>query len=243
MTKRSRRKAAPGRSSFAELRKASGCPTRWTTSTKGRSAIQVEQLTLLKAIGQRLTEAEVVLERLHMHAAAYCLVQAAIRCMREFRDVTGGKGKQFLVPGEPELYRQAGLVPYRTVRQFLDRAIISYRFIKTACKGSRRDDRDVQAIYYKLRRHFERVDIYRYNPAAIRVRLVDPKFTRLDCMQRGWVVSQILQMLPEHLQVNITLRLAETPNEVKTGPKGLLSQRLHKMFEQDWPGRSKAGKL
>src|SRR5438874_8909455 len=66
---------------------------------------------------------------------------------------------------------------------------------------------------------FAKVDAYRYNPAAIRVRVIDPRFEGQSIEQRDAMVEPILAQLPERTQADIITLLTFTESEVAQGPK------------------------
>ncbi|MBX9582657.1 MAG: hypothetical protein K2X87_20305 [Gemmataceae bacterium] len=83
---------------------------------------------------------------------------------------------------------------------------------------------------------FERVDAYRYNVAAIRVRVIDPRFEGLRVEQRDALVDPYLEQLPEDTQVDITTLLTFAPSELRLPPnkfRGYLPN-----FEFDHPSPS-----
>lgn len=62
---------------------------------------------------------------------------------------------------------------------------------------------------------FERADAYRYNVAAIRVRVIDPRFEGLRVEQRDALVDPVLERLPEETQADITILLTFAPSELQ----------------------------
>ena len=67
---------------------------------------------------------------------------------------------------------------------------------------------------------FDQVDAYRYNPASIRVRVIDRRFERLSFPKRVDLVEPHLDHLPERTQADIIELFAFTPTELEH-PKGL----------------------
>lgn len=65
---------------------------------------------------------------------------------------------------------------------------------------------------------FERVDAYRYNPASIRVRVVDPRFEGLSQEQRDAMVESHLEKFPERTQADIITLLTLAPSELGQVP-------------------------
>ena len=59
-------------------------------------------------------------------------------------------------------------------------------------------------------------EVYRYNPAAIRVRLVNPRFQKKDRIEREEMVLPILQEeLPKETWWDVTSVLLLSPDEVE----------------------------
>jgi hypothetical protein len=52
-----------------------------------------------------------------------------------------------------------------------------------------------------------KVDVYRYNPACIRVRVVDESFRGLSIQQREEVAESVLRKLPKNARSEITVLL------------------------------------
>src|SRR5579864_1433133 len=61
-----------------------------------------------------------------------------------------------------------------------------------------------------------KIDVYRYNPASIRIRIVDPGFKGLNKVEREEQVWKILEKLPDDTQQEISILLLLTPEEKKT---------------------------
>ena len=85
-----------------------------------------------------------------------------------------------------------------------------------------RVDPDAAAVETLLRELYQqlhpeaKIKSYRQNSAAIRVRIIDSDFRRLDRSARHNLVWNILESLPENIQSQITMLLLLTPEEVKT---------------------------
>jgi hypothetical protein len=92
------------------------------------------------------------------------------------------------------------------------------------------DDSDCKRIWDLLRNEFERVDVYRYGPGSIRVRVVDPRFALLNTAERDAVVSLWLDPLEDDVQAEILMFLAMTPEEHLAG-----SYRATQSAEFDHP--------
>ncbi|SRR5216683_1829656 len=88
-------------------------------------------------------------------------------------------------------------------------------------RRSRKSDPGVQRILETLRSEYgtkharAKIEAYRYNPASIRVRIVDPDFRNQGILEREAVVDHILRTLPEDIQADITILLLLTPEESK----------------------------
>ena len=62
-----------------------------------------------------------------------------------------------------------------------------------------------------------RIDVYRYNPACILVRVIDPRYRGTHFTERGDDVWELLrQRLPEEVYCDIALLLLLTPEETET---------------------------
>jgi hypothetical protein len=83
-------------------------------------------------------------------------------------------------------------------------------------------DKFVQRILETLRTGYGEkhpkatIEAYRYNPASIRVRIIDPEFRDKDILEREEVVDRILETLPEEVRAEITILLLLTPKERQT---------------------------
>lgn len=63
---------------------------------------------------------------------------------------------------------------------------------------------------------FSQVAAYRYNPASLRVRVIDPRFEGLSRSQRADMLEPTIKTLPERLQVDIVRCWLFTPAEAPT---------------------------
>jgi hypothetical protein len=103
-------------------------------------------------------------------------------------------------------------------------------------KRTTKPDRVVQRIADTLNRYYlpvhpgARIDVYRYNPGSVRVRIIDPDFAGQSLTDRDNGVWQLLETkLPEEYgEVNVLLLLA--PGEEKTSLMNL-------EFENPTPSR------
>jgi stress-induced morphogen len=61
-----------------------------------------------------------------------------------------------------------------------------------------------------------KIDVYRYNPASVRVRIIDPDFKGKDFVERDEEIWDILESeLPEDVRADISVLLLITPQERK----------------------------
>lgn len=88
-----------------------------------------------------------------------------------------------------------------------------------------------------LRDHgFHQVNAYRYNPASIRVRVVDPCFHGLSRNRRIAMIEKALQNLPEDIQRQVLFIVAITPEEEKD-PRTSEQMLLNLEFNDPSPSR------
>lgn len=86
----------------------------------------------------------------------------------------------------------------------------------------KKTDEYVKRIMDTLRAEYEpkhpkaKIEAYRYNPASIRVRIIDPDFAGKDLVARDEMVWPIVELLPEEVRAEITLLLLITPRERDT---------------------------
>jgi hypothetical protein len=59
-------------------------------------------------------------------------------------------------------------------------------------------------------------ELYRQNPAAVRIRIVDPSFAELDRVERDNLVWKYLSKLPAQARGDITVVLLLAPEELET---------------------------
>lgn len=78
---------------------------------------------------------------------------------------------------------------------------------------------------------FAQVDAYRYNPASIRVRVIDDRFRGLPMEQRDALVETHLARLPEHIQADIVTLMTFSPDEVAENSGKLRERLLNQEFE------------
>ena len=60
-----------------------------------------------------------------------------------------------------------------------------------------------------------KIDVYRQNDVAIRIRVVDPDFTGMDLVERDTLLWKYLDKLPDEVISEITLLLLFNPKETK----------------------------
>ena len=84
---------------------------------------------------------------------------------------------------------------------------------------------------------FEQSDAYRYNSAAIRLRVIDPRFEGLKIAERDALVDPILETLPEETQGDIMSLYTFAPSEVDIASvphaRDALRHRLQNMEFED----------
>ena len=73
---------------------------------------------------------------------------------------------------------------------------------------------ETKEIAAELRKKFPQTDAYRYNSAAIRVRVVDSQFKGKSETQRERRVLPLIRKFPEEIQADITLLLMLSPDEL-----------------------------
>lgn len=82
---------------------------------------------------------------------------------------------------------------------------------------------------------FEKSDAYRYNPAAIRVRVIDSRFEGLRIEDRDAMVEPHLEKLPERTQGDIMTLLTLAPSELQQTDKTFREFYLNMEFENPSP--------
>jgi hypothetical protein len=82
-------------------------------------------------------------------------------------------------------------------------------------------DESVKRVLQALKKGYGRkhpkaqIDAYRYNPSAIRVRIIDPDFARMGRVEREDQVFPSLDALPDEIFTDLSLLLLITPREHK----------------------------
>ncbi len=74
---------------------------------------------------------------------------------------------------------------------------------------------ETEQIETLLRETFPRAEVYRYNSASIRVRIVDKRFKGKSAPERDAMVSPRLARLPEDIEADITMVLLVAPDETE----------------------------
>jgi stress-induced morphogen len=82
---------------------------------------------------------------------------------------------------------------------------------------------------------FKQVDAYRYNPASIRVRVVDPRFEGISTENRDAMVEPHLEQLPERTQADIMNLFTFAPSELRQSPKSYKEFMKNTEFEDPSP--------
>ena len=85
-------------------------------------------------------------------------------------------------------------------------------------KNGKKKNKSTRLIEHALREEFPSVEAYQYNPASIRVRIVDKRFNGLNNVERDDLVDPLLKPLPEEVQGDITILLLLAPDEVTRSP-------------------------
>jgi len=97
--------------------------------------------------------------------------------------------------------------------------------------NEKKQDKATRLIYQALRKRFPNLPndmsqvVYRYNPAAIRVRVIDGSFAGKTFGQREHSIADVLESLPEDVQRSITVLLLMTTKEAKD-PSDLMNQEF-----------------
>jgi hypothetical protein len=75
---------------------------------------------------------------------------------------------------------------------------------------------DVDQIVEVLGREFSGASVYRYNPASLRVRVLDERFRGRTIPEREQLVRPLLSRLPREIQAEITILLLIAPDEASS---------------------------
>ena len=82
---------------------------------------------------------------------------------------------------------------------------------------------------------FERADAYRYNPASIRIRVIDGKFEGIPRDKRDAMVEAVLDKQPDEIQRDIVTLFTFAPSELQQAPKTVREFMLNTEFEDPSP--------
>ena len=82
---------------------------------------------------------------------------------------------------------------------------------------------------------FDQADAYRYNPASIRVRVIDRRFEGLSIEERGAMVEPHLEELPERTQADIIDLFTFVPSELSQSPRIRKEFMLNMEFDDPSP--------
>jgi hypothetical protein len=86
---------------------------------------------------------------------------------------------------------------------------------------SKRTDRKVQTVLDALKKGYgashpkAKIEAYRYNPASIRVRIIDADFVGKGLVEREEEVWPIIESIPEDVRMEVSILLLITPSERK----------------------------
>ena len=94
------------------------------------------------------------------------------------------------------------------------------------------ESRQVEEI---LRAGFAKADAYRYNPASIRVRVIDPRFEGLSVEKRDAMVEPYLDRLPERTQADIINLYTFAPSELQQTGRSFREFFLNAEFDDPSP--------
>src|SRR5713101_7467246 len=89
-----------------------------------------------------------------------------------------------------------------------------------ATKGKKTDGK-VQKVLDALRKGYgashpkAKIEAYRYNPCSIRVRIIDADFAGKGLGEREEIIWPIVESLPEHVRMEVSILLLITPSERK----------------------------
>jgi type II secretory pathway component PulJ len=96
---------------------------------------------------------------------------------------------------------------------------------------------EIRMVEEYLKQHFRQADVYRYNSASIRVRVVDPRFEGIPRDQRDAMVEQYLDQLPPETQRDVVTLLTSAPSELERTPATFKEYMLNTEFDAPQPHR------
>ncbi|MCE9590219.1 MAG: hypothetical protein K8S99_06815 [Planctomycetes bacterium] len=82
---------------------------------------------------------------------------------------------------------------------------------------------ETRLIEELLRGKFDQADAYRYNSAAIRVRVIDKRFAGKSDVSRDTMVERLLRKLPENIQGDIVTLITLAPGEAESSVRAQLA--------------------
>ena len=82
---------------------------------------------------------------------------------------------------------------------------------------------------------FESVDAYRYNAAAIRLRVIDPQFEGLSMEERDARVEPHIEKLPEQTQSDLISLFTFAPSELQQSDANYREYLMNMEFEDPSP--------
>lgn len=95
--------------------------------------------------------------------------------------------------------------------------------------NNKKPDRRVQLIRdalcqgYGAVHHRAKIDVYRYNSACVRIRILDPDFAGMDILDREQIMWRALEALPDDVVTQISFLLPLTPKETKTSGANMVA--------------------
>jgi hypothetical protein len=81
----------------------------------------------------------------------------------------------------------------------------------------------------------ERVDAYRYNPASLRVRVIDKRFESIPREDRDSIVEPFIDELPRSTQADIVTLVLLAPSELEQPSETFREYALNTEFENPSP--------
>jgi len=105
-----------------------------------------------------------------------------------------------------------------------------------SCWEDKRTD-ETRQVEDLLKKHFRQADVYRYNSASIRVRVIDPAFETMSRDDRYGKIEKVLELLPAEIQSDIVTLLAFAPSDLDQSQRRLREQMLNVEFDRPSPSR------
>ena len=94
---------------------------------------------------------------------------------------------------------------------------------------------ETRMVEETLKPQFEQVDAYRYNPASIRVRVIDSRFEGMSREKRDAMVEEQIDKLPLETQRDIVSLYVFAPSELTQTPKTFREFMLNTEFDNPSP--------